>query len=834
MNFRKILACLSAVILVFSLLTVTALASSGNVSVSITASPAEARPGQEVTLTFTVHNDTNKGLGGLEFTVTVPDGFTATGEATSTAKSAGNAAYTGNKFTFSSTEVGTTGFTDKTWDALVLKATADKKTIGDQTFSLTISDASDGDNGDVSFQETSECKVKVVHTAAGDHTETTEHTKLPNCTEQGTDTVKCSVCGATLRTTSVDALGHQSLTIGDFSWSVASDNTSATATAHVTCDRDGCKYKSGMDEKVTVTGPFTEDASCDKPGTVTFKGTITIDGETKTGEKSVEVEKLPHTWEPSFQWSDDHKSATASRTCSVCKTKEDASSVSIKEEGTPATCEEDSTVTWTATATFSDGTTATSKTEKDSTKALGHKWGEPVFTWDTTKEPYSATAAHSCERGDAKDVAVEGVKVTFVTEDATCTKAGETAYTAKVTVDGKEYSDEAKKAIPALGHEFPEPAEDTVTVTWAEDNSSATASRQCVRCDEKDEATVKPTEKYVPATYLKPDVTTYTATFEFTKEKAGTFEATKEVKGTELLEPTFSGDVKNSADGVTVDAQAADTVESCAEDLISAALAGPRPAGMSEELYDELRKAGATNGPLEVTTVLDIQDAANKPADAVAAWDIQIAVMVNGEPAGNITQVDSPIKINFTVPADAAPGPIYYVDCDHSDGANERISPTVTTAANDMQFSFSTAKFSTFTLFSSNDLKDAEISGVEPSYTYTGKAIEPAVKVTINGGNETLKESTDYTVEYSGNDKPGTATVTIKGIGNYTGEVKLTFEIAAPTPTATANAPAATKAPSAPGTGDETPVALFAVVLTACAAVLGVVLFLVRRRQQQK
>ena len=33
---------------------------------------------------------------------------------------------------------------------------------------------------------------------------------------------------------------------------------------------------------------------------------------------------------------------------------------------------------------------------------------------------------------------------------------------------------------------------------------------------------------------------------------------------------------------------------------------------------------------------------------------------------------------------------------------------------------------------------------------------------------------------------------------------------------------------------DETPVALFAAVLTACAAALGVVLFLVRRRQQQK
>ena len=59
--------------------------------------------------------------------------------------------------------------------------------------------------------------------------------------------------------------------------------------------------------------------------------------------------------------------------------------------------------------------------------------------------------------------------------------------------------------------------------------------------------------------------------------------------------------------------------------------------------------------------------------------------------------------------------------------------------------------------------------------TYTGKALKPAVTVTYNG--EKLKKGTDYTVTYENNTKVGTATATVKGIGNYTGSKKATFKI---------------------------------------------------------
>ncbi len=69
----------------------------------------------------------------------------------------------------------------------------------------------------------------------------------------------------------------------------------------------------------------------------------------------------------------------------------------------------------------------------------------------------------------------------------------------------------------------------------------------------------------------------------------------------------------------------------------------------------------------------------------------------------------------------------------------------------------------------------AKVTGVSKKYKYTGKAIKPAVKVTLGG--VTLKKGTDYTVSYKSNKKVGTATITITGKGSYKGTVKKTFKI---------------------------------------------------------
>ncbi len=82
-------------------------------------------------------------------------------------------------------------------------------------------------------------------------------------------------------------------------------------------------------------------------------------------------------------------------------------------------------------------------------------------------------------------------------------------------------------------------------------------------------------------------------------------------------------------------------------------------------------------------------------------------------------------------------------------------------------------------------LKDSEKSGstsisslsiTKPSNkTYTGKNRKAAV--TIKDGDKTLVKGTDYTLSYKNCKEIGTATVTIKGKGNYTGTKTLTYKI---------------------------------------------------------
>lgn len=73
------------------------------------------------------------------------------------------------------------------------------------------------------------------------------------------------------------------------------------------------------------------------------------------------------------------------------------------------------------------------------------------------------------------------------------------------------------------------------------------------------------------------------------------------------------------------------------------------------------------------------------------------------------------------------------------------------------------------------DISDATIGGLESCYERTGSAITPAITVTLDG--TVLVKDVDYTIEYANNVETGTATVTVTGIGKYTGELSATFEI---------------------------------------------------------
>ena len=73
-------------------------------------------------------------------------------------------------------------------------------------------------------------------------------------------------------------------------------------------------------------------------------------------------------------------------------------------------------------------------------------------------------------------------------------------------------------------------------------------------------------------------------------------------------------------------------------------------------------------------------------------------------------------------------------------------------------------------------IADASVT-VEPigELVYTGSALEPSV--TVKDGEKALVKDVDYAATYENNTAVGTATVTITGKGNYSGETEVTFEI---------------------------------------------------------
>ncbi len=82
-------------------------------------------------------------------------------------------------------------------------------------------------------------------------------------------------------------------------------------------------------------------------------------------------------------------------------------------------------------------------------------------------------------------------------------------------------------------------------------------------------------------------------------------------------------------------------------------------------------------------------------------------------------------------------------------------------------------KTETFTI-SPKDLAKCTLDINGDSYVYSGSAVVP--EVTVKDGNTTVAAS-NYTVSCTENVNAGTATVTVKGKGNYTGTLKKTFTV---------------------------------------------------------
>ena len=248
-------------------------------------------------------------------------------------------------------------------------------------------------------------------------------------------------------TTTVTITVEEHHNYGEPTWSW---NNDFTASAVFTCTDDD-----GHTQTVpaAVTDEVTTEPTCDKEGLRTYTAKVTFEGKEYTDTKTETLPATGHTYgAPVWKWNDDF-TASATFTCDNDDSHVETVNATVTNEvTTAATCETDGVRTYTAKVTFEGKDYTDTKTE--TIAATGHAYGEPVWSWT---DDFTASATFTCANNAAHVENVTATVTNAVTTEATCEADGVRTYTAKVTFEGKEYTDTKTETLPATGHAYGEP-----------------------------------------------------------------------------------------------------------------------------------------------------------------------------------------------------------------------------------------------------------------------------------------------------------------------------------------------------------------------------------------
>lgn len=242
--------------------------------------------------------------------------------------------------------------------------------------------------------------------------------------------------------------------------------------------------------------------TCDKGVTTNYKAA----GKTDDGYKYVVTTKITaeagkHPYTGTWTWNEtkdangnvtDAAATIADVKCDVCGDvpKADQITVNVTKATTAATCEADGKDVYTATATVKDADGKEVGTLTDThevvLKALGHNYGEPVWSeWTEKDGKWTTTATFTCAN-DKTHVQTPEVKVTESSANPTCEEDGDVTYTATTELDGKTFTNPTKKTVTvkAQGHDY------QPVVTKATTEKDGKIVYTCTRCGkvEKEEA----------------------------------------------------------------------------------------------------------------------------------------------------------------------------------------------------------------------------------------------------------------------------------------------------------------------------------------------------------
>ncbi len=352
-----------------------------------------------------------------------------------------------------------------------------------------------------------------VYTEIGKNT-----TETTPATCEGTGSVKYTATftiNSTLTRTHTEtlaALGHK---WGDPAWTWTGNDTDGyTATVKLVCDRVA-SHEATPD--VTVTKE-TVAPTCEKDGRIVYTATATLDGRTYKDTKITIQPAKGHDWQaPVFTWTQaengGYSAATALIACNNDPAHNQTLNCALTTETDNATCTEGGIVTYTATVTFNGRTYTETKTAE--VTALGHKYEFVDFTWTgNDNDGYTAAVANFKCANDPTHTTTAAATVTTEKVDAICEADGKTTYTATVSFEGKDYTDEKVVVIPMLHHNW-----GTATYTWVKDGDQykVTALRVCANNPEEHQqtVTVTTTSEITASSGCESEGTiVYTATFE--------------------------------------------------------------------------------------------------------------------------------------------------------------------------------------------------------------------------------------------------------------------------------------------------------------------------------
>ena len=356
----------------------------------------------------------------------------------------------------------------------------------------------------------------------------------------------------------------------------------------------------------------------------------------------------------------------------------------------------------------------------NTTKATGHSYGNSVVTKQPTctSEGTKTKTCTKCNATVTETIAKTSHKYADTVVAPTCTADGYTLH--KCSVCGTSYKDNTTKAT---GHSYG----NSVVTKQPTCTSEGTAIKTCTKCNATVTETIPKTSHKYADTVVAPTCTTNG----YTLHKCSVCGTSYKDSTTKATGHSYGNSVVTKQPTCTSEGTAIKTCTKCNATVTEKLPAKGHTAVTDKGYPATCTTAGKTDGShcSVCNTVIKVQTVINATGHKSSGWivDKTASIGVKGSKHKECT-VCKKVLETAEIPA------------------LSRIS-----------------------------ISKASVTLSTSIYAYDGKAKKPGVTVKLNG--KTLKNGTDYTVSYSNNTKVGTAKVTIKGKGNYTGSVSKTYSI---------------------------------------------------------